>query len=229
MYIVYKHVSPSKKVYIGITSQSPEKRWMNGRGYSNNNYFTKAIKKYGWDKFKHEILFEGLTKCEAEQKEIELIAEYKSNQRKYGYNISAGGNCTVKGLHWKYTSEQCKHRSGKNHPMYGVHLTDEQRKHLSNLNSGENHPQYGTHRSEEIKKKISEKQKGKVIPKEQREKISNALRGNIPGNCRKVTCVETGETFYSMTQAQKSKGISCMWKALRDGTKTAGGYHWKYA
>ena len=27
-WIVYKHTSPSGKVYIGITSNSPEKRWI---------------------------------------------------------------------------------------------------------------------------------------------------------------------------------------------------------
>ena len=56
-FCVYKHVSPSHKVYIGITSRKPKKRWVNGEGYSNNDYFTKAIKKYGWDNFKHEILY----------------------------------------------------------------------------------------------------------------------------------------------------------------------------
>lgn len=32
-YVVYKRTSPSKKVYIGITSNAPEKRWKNGKGY----------------------------------------------------------------------------------------------------------------------------------------------------------------------------------------------------
>lgn len=44
-YIVYKHTSPSGKIYIGITSKVPRKRWSNGNGYLNNDYFTKAIKK----------------------------------------------------------------------------------------------------------------------------------------------------------------------------------------
>ena len=79
-YIVYKHTSPSNKVYIGITSQTPERRWRkDGKGYKTHIYFWNAIKKYGWNNFKHEVLFSGLTKEEAEQKEIELIAYYKSN------------------------------------------------------------------------------------------------------------------------------------------------------
>lgn len=30
MYTVYKHTTPSGKVYIGITGQKPERRWQNG-------------------------------------------------------------------------------------------------------------------------------------------------------------------------------------------------------
>ncbi len=39
-----------------------------------------------------KILYENLSKEEAEQKEIELIAYYKSNQSKFGYNIANGGH-----------------------------------------------------------------------------------------------------------------------------------------
>lgn len=92
LYSVYMHTSPSGKVYIGI-SKDPITRWHNGRGYPHNEYFTNAILKYGWQNFKHEILFTDLTKAAAEEKEMELIALYKSNNNEYGYNISNGGNC----------------------------------------------------------------------------------------------------------------------------------------
>lgn len=91
-YIVYKHTSPSNKVYIGITSKSPQERWSSGFGYATQTYFFRAIVKYGWVNFKHEILFDGLTKDEAYAKEIELIAHYKSADIHYGYNIDLGGN-----------------------------------------------------------------------------------------------------------------------------------------
>ena len=97
-YKVYKHTSPSGKVYIGITCQAVEKRWLNGKGYSHSTYFYQAIQKYGWDSFEHEVLYTGLTKEEAEAKEIELIEEYKSNQREHGYNLSSGGECGAVGV-----------------------------------------------------------------------------------------------------------------------------------
>ena len=94
-YVVYKHTNQiNNKCYIGMTRQNPpKKRWKNGTTYKSNKHFTNAINFYGWDNFRHEILFENLTKEEAEQKEIELISFYKSNQPDFGYNIANGGNC----------------------------------------------------------------------------------------------------------------------------------------
>ena len=90
-YYVYMHTTPNNKRYIGITRQTLEKRWRKGFSY-RTQYFSRAIKKYGWDNIKHEVLFENLTEEEAKQKEIELIKKYKSNNRHYGYNITSGGN-----------------------------------------------------------------------------------------------------------------------------------------
>lgn len=97
-YKVYKHTSPDGKVYIGITCQTVEKRWENGNGYKKNKYFYAAIQKHGWENFQHEILYKGISKEEAEQKEIELIAQYKSNKREFGYNLSTGGESAAAGV-----------------------------------------------------------------------------------------------------------------------------------
>ena len=59
-YTVYKHILPNNKIYIGITSKEPFLRWK--WGYRHNSYFLNAIKKYGWQNIKHEILFINLTK-----------------------------------------------------------------------------------------------------------------------------------------------------------------------
>lgn len=90
-YIVYMHENKENhKKYIGITSQSLKKRSRKGEGYKGCSKFYSAIQKYGWNNFKHIILFRGLTKEEAEQKEIELIKEY--NTQIDGYNIANGGS-----------------------------------------------------------------------------------------------------------------------------------------
>ncbi len=103
-FIVYCHTNKiNGKKYIGITCQDPETRW----GYCGNcykqsqPYFAAAIKKYGWDNFSHEILFEGLTALEANDKEIELIAYYHTyigDPECCGYNLTRGGLGGVKYL-----------------------------------------------------------------------------------------------------------------------------------
>ena len=88
-FIVYEHVNLfNNKRYIGITSQIPEVRWQRGGGYRENTIFFRAIKKYGWDNFEHNILYEGLSNREALEIESTLIKKYKSLG--VSYNISDG-------------------------------------------------------------------------------------------------------------------------------------------
>lgn len=105
MWTVYKHTSPNGKVYIGITSKNPEKRWNNGTGYKTNTYFWNAIQKYGWDNFKHEIIATDLPSEAAYELEIKLIAEHDSTNPTKGYNHSTGGEVITKGV---VPSEECR-------------------------------------------------------------------------------------------------------------------------
>jgi predicted GIY-YIG superfamily endonuclease len=60
-YKVYMHTFPDNKVYIGITRQSLSQRWgKDGYGYQKQPVYN-AIKKYGWDNIKHELVEDGLT------------------------------------------------------------------------------------------------------------------------------------------------------------------------
>lgn len=96
IYCVYKHTCPNGKAYIGIT-KNVEQRWNLGHGY-DTQLFGRAVKKYGWNNIKHEILLDGLTKEEAEQKEIELIEKYNLTNKQYGYNIMLGGQSGARGI-----------------------------------------------------------------------------------------------------------------------------------
>lgn len=104
LWCVYKHTCIiNNKSYIGITCQDVNKRWgINGSRYLENdadgNYyhaaFARAIIKYGWENFTHEILYTELTEDEANQKEIELIALYHTyilDPNCQGYNMDRGG------------------------------------------------------------------------------------------------------------------------------------------
>ena len=81
-------------------------------GYTENPHFFRAIVKYGWDNFEHEILFEGLSEDEAYEKEKELIRKHKSNLYEFGYNRSSGGKYSNEGCHTKRKVKQS--RRGRN-------------------------------------------------------------------------------------------------------------------
>lgn len=105
------------KVYIGYTTQKNlNDRWVNGHGYKDNDYFTNAIKKYGWENFDHIILDSGDWDVETiSKKEDYYIELYNARNREKGYNIKKGGfhaispNALPAALAWR-----------KQHPEYGL-------------------------------------------------------------------------------------------------------------
>lgn len=200
-YSVYMHTSPNGKKYIGITSIKPHRRWANGSGYRPNEHFTSAILKYGWVNFKHEILFTGLTKEEAEQKEIELIAKFKSDDRKFGYNIESGGALGVEVSN--ETREKLRRLST------GRKATEETKKKMSESHKGEKCYWFGKHLSKEVKEKLSKIHEKAVI------------QFDIKGN--KIRKHE------SMTKAAKYFGVTrqAIYSCVIGKSKTACGFIWK--
>ena len=91
MYKVYIHITPNKKMYIGITKNNLNRRWMQGLGY-RTQIFYRAILKYGWNNIQHILLFDNLSYKEAKEKEIQLISFFNTNNSRYGYNITKGGD-----------------------------------------------------------------------------------------------------------------------------------------
>lgn len=90
-YSVYVLTFPNNKHYVGATRQKPERRWRNGKGYGKHTRIGKAIDEFGWENVHHIVVYNGLTKEEAGDKERELIQVLKSNDNDYGYNIANGG------------------------------------------------------------------------------------------------------------------------------------------
>lgn len=224
-YIVYKHTSPSGKVYIGMTCMKSKERWKNGNGYGTCRLFKRAIQKYGWESFEHEILFSGLTKEEAEAKEIEMITVYKATDKKHGYNIEKGGMGNGKHSEetlWKMSENRKGKCVGKDNPFYNKHHSKEWiRTHLCGENNpmygvkGKDHPRYGIKHTAESIAKMSASKKGKKT-------------GDLNPRAIKVMCVETGEVFTTIREASKKYGIvdSCISSVIHGRTKTAAGLHW---
>lgn len=88
-YCVYMHTFPNNKKYIGISSDV-QNRFRSGKGYSSQEKIWNAIKHYGWDNIKHEILIDKLTKEQAEKIEALLIQSFDSIEN--GYNTAIGGD-----------------------------------------------------------------------------------------------------------------------------------------
>lgn len=191
MYTVYKHTAPNGKVYIGITGRKPDVRWRNGEGYKNNKHLYRAIQKYTWKNFKHDILETGLTKEQACDLEIQLIAKYHATDPRYGYNISIGGECGSLGLH---PSDETRRKMSESHKrvyrdpdmrrkmsesvkrayrnpevrrkisesVKRAYLNPEYRRKICEASKGANNPMHGKHHSPEARRKISESHKGKA-------------------------------------------------------------------
>lgn len=217
-FCVYRHTSPSGKVYIGITCQRPEKRWQNGRGYlySHNPHFYNAIQKYGWLSFTHEIICTNLSQGEAERLEVQLIAEHKAADPRHGYNQAYGG-CHQGRATPETRRKLSEAKTGEKNPNYGKHVfTGTPYKGV-----GENHHMYG--------------RRGADNPRfgmKHTEKALEKMRKNA-ANARAVLCVETGTVYPSAEEAGRATGISGNGIAgccrRKPHYNTAGGYQWKYA
>lgn len=98
-FIVYMHISPCGKRYVGITCQKPEHRWgKNGNAYTRPTkkglitYFGKAVLKYGWENIEHEILHSGLCRKDANALERYYIFSLDLMNVEKGYNQAKGGD-----------------------------------------------------------------------------------------------------------------------------------------
>ena len=212
MYTVYRHITPSNKVYIGITGMEPEKRWNNGNGYKNNKHFYSAIRLYKWENINHEILETGLTKEQACSKEIELIAKYDSTNPDKGYNNSTGGECSALGMHHSVETRKKMSESSKraylNNPEYRRKISESnKRRHIS----AETRRKIGEsfkrtyHNNPELRKKLSEARKGIHPSQETRRKLSEVLKGANHWNYGKHTSAETRQ---KISESLKGRHLS---------------------
>lgn len=81
----------NNKIYIGQTNNIT-KRWSNHKCNNDPNMIiARAIRKYGVENFKFEVLLRNLSPEEANEKEIELI-KIKNSLVPNGYNVATGGN-----------------------------------------------------------------------------------------------------------------------------------------
>jgi len=93
-YLIYKHTSPSGKLYIGYTSDTIDERWrIHLRDSKNKEWkFSKALRKYpNENQWKHEILIDNIPTLE-EAKNLEVLCIFYYDTFINGYNSTIGGD-----------------------------------------------------------------------------------------------------------------------------------------
>jgi group I intron endonuclease len=245
-YTVYMHLNKANdKKYIGITSKEPYKRFQNGKGYRNNGYFNNAIEKYGWENMRHEILEQNLEKEEAELKEKEYILKFQSNKRKFGYNITSGGE--VIGKHSEESKRKMSEKLKGKKSRLGAKHTNETKRKMSQSKkgrvmkkgwnhsektiekmrknhadfSGEKNPRYGIPHTIESRKKISENRIYKIGGEHPTAKLvcQYSLEGNF---------IRYWESLSTAMRDFREKYSGSIKPCCLGKTKTAYGYVWKY-
>jgi hypothetical protein len=95
---VYCHTHiESQRKYIGLTSQTMEKRWKKHVYAAKSSkggrwHFPNAIRKYGKDAFESKVLGVYDTLEEANRIEKEKIKKFNTRDPKLGFNLAEGGN-----------------------------------------------------------------------------------------------------------------------------------------
>ena len=181
--------------------RDPLKRWRAGWGYYGNKHFMSAILKYGWDEFSHEVLYSDLDFETASKIEMDLVKKYRSNECKYGYNRSIGGEQPAKGHKFVPTSETIRKMS-------------------------EAHK--GRKRSDDVRAKISRSKKGKSNGREgligkDSGKAKQILQMTLDGRVIR--------SFYGTGEVARELGIpspSKIGDVCRGTRQTAYGYRWMY-
>lgn len=153
----------SGKVYIGQSNKENE-RWRQHKYFARQEepiqYIHRAMKKYGIENFIYEIIAMCRTQEDADKTEIEIIKQYDSRNKEYGYNVAPGGDHA-----WNVGLPS------ELQPMYGKHHTEESRKKISESNMGKIAPH-----TEQWKIDMSKKMTGREIT--WADKISAAQSGD---------------------------------------------------
>ena len=155
--IIYKYTNKiNGKVYIGQTTNEKSRisNHKKARVDKDCKRFHYAVKKYGYDSFTYEVLFN--ISCSNRQdlintlniKESVAIKFFKSSDPNFGYNLTLGG-------------------SGRS----GYHLSEETKQHLSKLNKGKKLPP----RRKDWCENLSRSQKGKKRPPQSKESIEKRI------------------------------------------------------
>lgn len=180
--IIYKYTGPTGKVYIGQTIHPVNRRAQHKRA-ETDSYFHRAIRKYGYDAFKYEIIVkissptkEQLHK-ELDKAEMFYIKVYDTF--KNGYNQSLGGDGPKGREPWNKGVPQTEEQKEKQRKaMTGRKASEETKAKMSVARTG-------LKRTDETKKNISAALKGKEKKKNFYLTPEGKIVQMIPANAKR--------------------------------------------
>ncbi len=178
VFLIYKIVFPNDKVYIGQTKNL--KRRISDHKYDSKSKSLRvycAIRKYGWEKIRFEVIEENLpSMLEANTREIYWIETYKSRDPEFGYNMARGGVLSLP-------------QTGSSNPMSLESIA--KRNECSLDEARRLTPGYGREVSDFNRKRASETHKGKKLSQDIIDKLTEVNTKYI----FKITNEVSGEIF----------------------------------
>lgn len=230
-----------KKYFIYITTNLINGKQYIGQHYGlpNDSYlgsgtnFSKAVKKYGKQNFKREILCY-TTKDKVDELEQYYIAKYNAVESDQFYNLSKGGQqgdgWTAARKYWaEHPDEQKEHiekwtQAGKKYWEEHPQELEENKKRLTENAKKwrEEHPKEVC----QIMKKVNEAREEwqKTHPEEHQKQVDEWRMAGSIANSKKVRCITTNEVFDSISSAGRAYGIpqGNISKCLKGERKSAG-------
>lgn len=185
--IIYKYLL-NGKVYIGQTVRTMEIRHFYHvyiAIHGGTSHFYHAIRKYGSENLKYEIIEKCKDIDHLNEREKFWIKHYKSNDPKFGYNMTEGGDGTAGYHHSEEAIEKMRiakigkfagkdnpmfgrvgelhplfGKKGKDHPAYGKKLSQDAIDKIRKATTGKNNPFWGKKHSQESINKMIESNSG---------------------------------------------------------------------
>lgn len=243
-----------EKSYVGQTKNNLQRRWENGDGYTRkqDHKMSRAIHKYGWDSFNHEVLLE--IECETEdellfwlnQWEQYYIEKYDSFHN--GYNSTLGGDNGARCEESRQKmseSQKALYDNGYVNPMQGYEWNEEQLQQKSNSMKAYYQTEQGKEQLERHSELLKGRFSGELNPmygvhrygkdsphyghkhteefkQQQSERMVGKYVGDKNPKARAVICLDNQQIFTTVKEASEWCGSSAIGMQIKGQRKSAG-------
>ena len=190
IYTIYKATNTiNGKSYIGFDSNWPSRQGVHKSSSNKSTFhFHRALKKYGFDNFSWEVLYQSDDKDHTLKTMESYFIRLYNTFLGEGYNMTFGGE----GFTGNHSEETRRKLS-----LSRQNMSPETRQKMSIAKKGKTH-------SPETRQKLSIAHKGKTFSPETRQKLSLARQNISPETRQKMSIVKKGKTHSPETRLKMS-------------------------